>query len=284
MRSLSLCIAFSLLSCGPADAPAAVQSAAPPAENAVSISAGASYDFESPSASVDLPEALREISGVTVLPDGRLAAVQDEAGVLFILDAESGAVLSEQPFAGPGDYEDVAHAAGAVWVLEANGTLFEIPESGTAREHETPLKKKCDAEGLAFDSARSRLLIACKEDPGEGFDEDEHRAVYAFDLATGSLLEEPVFLLQRSELDSDDNFKPSAIGVHPLTGEIYVMSSVRRAIAILAPDGRLARVVDLPAGRNAQPEGMAFLPDGTLFISNEGPDAPATLQRFAPAR
>ena len=285
----TLLLPILLVACANPTEPPAAQSAnasAPvPAANAGASSAVSSYDFGAPDATFELPPSLLEISGITVMPDGNLAAVQDEAGLLFTLDPQSGSIVGEQPFAGPGDYEDVEHAAGAVWVLQANGSLFELPQGGgDSREHETPLKKKCDAEGLAFDAAGNRLLIACKEDPGEGADENAHRAVYGFDLATRELGERPVFLLEREALDADDNFKPSALAVHPSTGEIYVLSSVRRAIAILDPGGALTSVVDLPASSNAQPEGLAFGSGGVLYLTNEGSDGPATLQRFTPRR
>jgi uncharacterized protein YjiK len=239
------------------------------------------YDFAAASATFELPEALREISGLALLPDGRLAAVQDETGVLYTLDAATGAIVEERTFAGAGDYEDVEHADGAVWVLMSNGTLIELPDGdGPAREHDTPLKGKCDAEGLALDAARSRLLIACKEDPGEGLDEDAVRAVYAFDLGARALDTSPAYVFDRRTLDARDDFKPSALAIRPGTAELYVLSSVRNALAVVGADGRVASVVELPEATNAQPEGLAFAPDGTLFLSNEGPEGPATLQRF----
>jgi uncharacterized protein YjiK len=244
-----------------------------------------SYDFDAPTATFDLPASLQEVSGITVLPDGRLAAVQDEAGIIYTVDPQDGSVVSETPFAGPGDYEDVELAGGALWVLEANGTLYEIPQGGgAASEHDTPLKRKCDAEGLGLDPLNNRLLIACKEEPGDDLDEDEHRAVFGFDLQRRQMAAEPALLLERVSVDSDEDFKPSAVAVHPATGEAYVLSSVRRAIAVVDAAGRLVRVDDLPPSRNAQPEGLAFAPDGTLYLTNEGPDGPATLQVFAPAR
>jgi uncharacterized protein YjiK len=294
-RPLPLCLAvLALAGCSPDNASNA-QAAGPVRPTSTIATAGPAsgarpspsvpYDFAAPAAQMRLVEALREVSGIAFLPDGQIAAVQDEAGILYTLDAATGAVVAERPFAGPGDYEDVEHASGAVWVLGADGTLYEVPDDGGApREHDTPLKKKCDAEGLALDAPRDRLLIACKEDPGEGHNEDEVKAVYAFDLSTRTLAAAPVLLLPRSALDAAEDFKPSALAVHPRTGEVYVLSSVRNAIAVVNASGEVTSVVELPEALNAQPEGLAFTADGALYLANEGGDGEGTISRYDPAR
>ena len=241
------------------------------------------YRLAAPDAVVRLPAELREISGLTVLENGNLGAVQDEAGTLFELDPATGAIVSRRDFQARGDFEGVERVGRDVWALEANGDLTHLRAAGRGFDVtrvETGLAGRNDTEGLAYDRAGNRLLIACKESPGQGL--GDVRAVYAFSLATNTLSAAPVFTLDRARVDAEDPFKSSAIAVRPGTGEIYVLSSVRKAIAVLAPDGALQTVVELPDSLYAQPEGLAFTPDGTLFISNEGPDGPATLLRFDP--
>jgi len=239
------------------------------------------YRLAAPDAVLELPAELREVSGLTVLPDGRLGAVQDETGTLFTLDPATGAVAGREAFDERGDFESVEAVGDDVWVLESNGDLTRLRGLGGAVEvdrFETELAGRNDTEGLAYDAAGRRLLIACKENPGNGL--GDVRAVYAFSLASETLSAAPVFTLDRTRIDAEDPFKPSALAVRPGTGEVYVLSSVRKALAVLAPDGTLLAVVELPEALYAQPEGLAFAPDGTLYLSNEGPDGPATLLRF----
>ena len=47
-----------------------------------------------------------------------------------------------------------------------------------------------------------------------------------------------------------------------------------------ADSGRILEAHTLPEHLFPQPEGLAFFPDGTLFIANEGVNGPATLLRF----
>ncbi len=267
-----------------ADRPAAPPVAAVDPAAIASPAATAPYDFNRPTAAFRLDRALVEISGLAVRPDGRLAAIEDERGVLYTLDPTSGAILAEHEFAGRADYEGVEWAAGAAWVLQSNGHLFEIPGgTGEATEHETPLKKSCDAEGLALDAAGSRLLVACKEDPGEGL--GDVKTVYAFSLATRTMDAQPAFVLDRAALDGGgENFKPSALAIHPRSGALYVLSSVRKALAVVAPDGQSVEVIGLSPELFRQPEGLAFLPDGTLLIASEGAGADAMLFRFTERR
>ncbi len=241
------------------------------------------YAFAAPDAVVRLPDELREISGLTVLARGRLGAVQDESGTFYELDPATGAILARATFRERGDFEGVEQVGGDVWALQSNGDLYRLApgsESGEVEVFETDLAARNDTEGLAYDAGGNRLLIACKENPGNGL--RDVRAVYAFDLATRTLSAAPVFTVDRVRLDAEETFKPSAIAVRPGTGEIYLLSSVRKALAILAPDGTVRAVVALPEALYPQPEGLAFAADGTLYISNEGPDGPATLLRFVP--
>ncbi|HEX9952467.1 MAG TPA: SdiA-regulated domain-containing protein [Rubricoccaceae bacterium] len=241
------------------------------------------YALAAPSATIALPDELREISGLTVFEDGTLGAVQDEIGTLYTLDAATGDIRGREVFKERGDFEGVERVGTDVWVLSSNGDLYRVRRGGTAVEAErfqTDLAGRNDTEGLAYDAAGNRLLIACKENPGNGL--QDVRAVYAFSLDTNTLSAAPAFTLDRRLVDTSDSFKPSALAVRPGTGELYVLSSVRKAVAVLAPDGSLVTVVSLPEALFAQPEGLAFAPDGTLYISNEGPTGPATLLRFDP--
>ena len=98
-------------------------------------------------------------------------------------------------------------------------------------------------------------------------------------------------LSERSEVDKAvidfvyplvdlDGFKPSALAVHPITGELFVLSSVLKVLVVLAEDGSITAVLPLDGELLEQPEGMAFLPNGDLFISSEGVKKKARLLRF----
>ncbi|GAB5533976.1 MAG: hypothetical protein Rubg2KO_02250 [Rubricoccaceae bacterium] len=243
------------------------------------------YAVNAPDATFELPDELEEISGLTVLSNDHLGAVQDEDGLLFEIDPVNGRVLSMEAFGDDGDYEGVEATPDALWVLKSNGTVVEIQRAGeTGIETEsfnTDLSSRNDAEGLGYDAEGNRLLIALKGHPGN--DLGKVRAIYAFDLATRTLDETPVLLLDRDVVDTNGmNFKPSALAVRPGTREIYILSSVKKSLLVVLPDGTIQSAVALSPELYRQPEGIAFASDGTLFISNEGAGGAATLLRFSP--
>lgn len=299
MQRFALVLAVLLTACasGTDEAPSGSSStaqpladaAAAPAPQAGAQAGEAIYQFDAPDASFALADELREISGLTVLSDGRLAAVQDEEGTVFILNPTTGAVEARTPFGEAGDYEGIELVGDRLFVLVSKGDLYELSgwDGGApeVRLHETHLRGKNDTEGLGYDAANNRLLIACKEDAGEGLDKDK-RAVYAFDLASGRLSDAPVFVLDAKALEdqiqSKGKFRPSGLAVHPATGDVYIVSSVAKAIVVVGGDGQVRRVWDLPEDIFEQPEGLAFLPNGDLFVSSEGADGPGMLYRFTP--
>ncbi len=241
------------------------------------------YAFDRPDTLFRLSNRLREISGLTVLDDQTLGAIQDEKGKLYLINLHTGKIEDDSRFGKDGDYEALARVSEQVFVLRNDGTLYEIKNWRAKKlkttKHKTKLSAKYDTEGLAYDAAHARLLIACKEYAGKGL--KNRKAVYAFDLERDALLDEPVYLINRAKVNEQASaFKPSALALHPITGEIYVLSSVRKAMAVLNPEGELVAVWPLPGKRFRQPEGMAFLTNGDLFIASEGNGKKAVLMRF----
>jgi len=260
------------------------------------------YAFKHPDRVYELPKSLAEISGLTLLNDLHLGAIDDESSQLFVIDLRTGKVTDRRKMGGGRklDYEAVERVGDTIYVLSSAGTIYEIRDWKnnkriTAR-HETGLYSRHDNEGLAYDAINHRLLIACKEYPGKEM--KGYKTIYAFDLEQKRLLPEPVFKIDLAQVEVVANggvskkkkkpwwkhtkqIKPAALAVHPLTGELFIISSAKRRMIVLNSDGTLATAYKLPKKYFVQAEGMVFLPNGDLFISNERADREAaTLLRF----
>ena len=260
------------------------------------------YDFNAPNSTIKLPKDLKEISGLDVLDDAHLVAIQDEKGKIFSIRMSDGEIQEDKRFGKDGDYEGIEVVDDLLYVLRSDGDVYRIrdwPSSDVdAKKYETFLGTKHDTEGLAYDEKNNRLLIACKESPGSGL--KNSRAVYAFDLDSKELIENPVLVIDLKQLEdlTPDNplnklirnlaapvadlsgFKPAALAIHPITEQIFVISSVRKILLAYNEAGTLEDLWILPEDLFRQPEGLAFLPNGDLFIANEGGNGRATLMRF----
>ncbi|MCF7821752.1 MAG: SdiA-regulated domain-containing protein [Mariprofundaceae bacterium] len=249
------------------------------------------YTFDYPDRVYNLPKSLAEISGLTLLDRSHLGAIHDEKDDLFVIDIRTGEVTDRHDMGSRRDYEGVERVGDTVYVLSSSGTIYEIRDWKNNKQitgkYKTWLNRGHDTEGLAYDAASHRLLIACKEYPGKGL--NGYRAVYAFDLEQKQLLPEPAFKIDLAQADTGKKkgwgrtkqIKPAALAVHPLTQQLFIISSVKRRMVVLNSDGTLAAVHKLPKEYFAQAEGMAFLPNGDLFISNERAGRKtATLLRF----
>ncbi|MEO6905999.1 MAG: SdiA-regulated domain-containing protein, partial [Ginsengibacter sp.] len=67
------------------------------------------------------------------------------------------------------------------------------------------------------------------------------------------------------------SFNPSAIAIHPITHEIYLLSTKdNKCMAVYNRDGKLISFQSIDSDLMPQPEGICFSPDGKLYISSEG--------------
>ena len=228
-----------------------------------------------------LPRELHEISGLATSPDGRLFGHNDERGIVYQIDPESGDILKRFRIGALGmkeDFEGIAIVGKRFFLVSSSGDLFEFAEAedGGASDlthYETKLSSKYDVEGLCYDAANNALLLLCKEYPGKGFDKDDERTVYSFSLTTMELLDTPRFVLPVKKISKDldlKKVKPSGIEPNPATGGFYIVSSNRPAIIEIASDGSVLASHTLPSSALKQPEGVTIDQDGRLLIASEG--------------
>ena len=220
-----------------------------------------------------LPDGLEEVSGLGLAGD-ELLAVADEEGEVYRLDRGTGAVKTRARFWKDGDYEGIEVVGEDVWVVKSTGTLYRIQQQGkegqTVEKYNTWLTGENDVEGLGYDAANHRLLLACKDDARDDGRPKEDRYVFSFDLATRVLAEEAVYTIDRGEALED--FAPSALAVDPTDGKLYLTSSVEDLLLILEADGSFHSVYELDSELLPQAEGLAIGPDGILYISTEARD------------
>ncbi len=252
------------------------------------------YNLATPEQVIELPKHLKEISGLTYLGKNQLAGIQDEDGYIFLFDLKKGKEEEKIKFQKDGDYEGIAKAGKKIFILRSDGTLFKVKDVDTKKQetkkYNTHLNVDNDTEGLCYDKKHDRLLIACKDDPGEGKKLKGKRAIYAFDLKKKELKKKPVYkidlkevkhwLEERGEGVKNFQFKPSGIAVHPLTGEVYIIATAGKLLVVLNESGDIQHVHKLSSFMFKQPEGIAFTEKGDLLISNEGKWGKGNILRF----
>ncbi len=267
------------------------------------------YNLDNPVKKIYLPSILEEVSGQALINDEIIIFIQDEEGDLFFYDLKEERLLKRVDFGKDADYEDVAIVGDEVYVLRSNGLLFRLrnyedENEIKTKEIETRLSKKNNCEGLAYDPVENRLLIALKGDPevddDQGF--DGYKAIYEYDFEKEKVKKKPAYLIELKKIKDLENatlyekwshriaetfeesgdirFQPSAIAIHPITDQIYILASVGKALAVMERSGELVSIQQLDKWRFVQPEGIAFGADGTLYISSEGDGGNGTLMIF----
>ena len=267
------------------------------------------YDLNNPDAKYKLPSYLEEISGLSYYGKDKIACIQDEKAKIYIMSLEKEKIIKEYKFGEDADYEDIVIIGKTAFILRNNGQIFRVKnfkkKDRKVKRFKTPLKEKNDTEGMAFDALSNSLLITCKGSPSIEKENlyEGYRAVYKFDLEKEKLIKTPHILIDLERLDSyidqnvftklsikvakrlrliesETNFKPSGIAIHPLHGEIYIISSVGKLLIILNSSGKVLDVQELDEKIFRQPEGICFSPTGDLYISNEGQGGKGYILKF----
>lgn len=228
-----------------------------------------------------LPGGLKEVSGLAVLPDGRLLAHDDERGLVSVLDGKSGKRVAQFSL-GPGmpraDFEGIALLGDRLFLSTSSGRVYETRvgrdgEQVPFRIHDTQLGSLCELEGLAADPRAGVLLMSCKEPHAP----ELHglTVVFAWSPA-GNGSQEIRFGAQEDAFEAGKvkTFRPSAVELLP-GGDLLILSAADRAIAHVTPPATVNCVHRL-AAPHPQAEGLARFADGRLAVADEGSPAHLT--------
>lgn len=259
------------------------------------------YFFANPDDRVTLDPELLEVSGVVIKDNASLFCVQDELGVVYELTGPQFQILSRTAFAAPGDFEGLAIYNDKIWALRSDGILYSFFIQQPAEVDSVNVAIPADNnEGLCYDVANDRLLIGCKSRVGKGKEAKNLRYIYAFDPSKNVLLDTPAYVFDISDVQKmilaekldvpsrqrkhEDvpivKYRISAIGIHPITQQLYVLSASDHMLFVYSRDGLLMEVVLLDEKIYNKAEGIAFYPNGDLLITNEGQDGKPTLVKL----
>ena len=263
------------------------------------------YNLSNPDKIYVLPNALREVSGITETDSISVACIQDEVGILFIYDLKKEEIKRQSSFSFNGDYEGIARAGKTIFILRSDGMLFEILNYESAysdmKSYITGVPSK-DIEGLCFDQKQNRLLIAPKSDNMKGKENKGRRFIYSFDLKSKKLAQKPAFVFDLKVIkkfasdnkikvpmkssgkggkkEPDIEFRPSEIGINPLTNKLFVLSGMERLLFVFNMSGKIEYIQKLDPELFVQPEGITFLKNGDMLISNDIKNKKPTILRF----
>jgi hypothetical protein len=262
------------------------------------------YNLTLPDKVYVLPQVLHEISGITETDISTIACVQDEHGIVYIHDLNKNVIIRQFVFGSDGDYEGIARVDKTLYIIRSDGLLTGISNFNTDNYKKTSYATGVpgkDIEGLCYDKKNNRLLIIPKEFSGDHKENKNKRFIYGFDLASKELIKSPVlsfdtkavkkFAVENNikvpmkgkkgeEKEPDIEMRISAISIHPLTGRLFAISGSERLLYVLDMNGKIEFLERLDKDLFAQPEGITFMKNGDMIISNEGKNAVPTLIRF----
>ncbi len=248
------------------------------------------YEFSKESAKhFKLPGRLREISGLAYAGGNLVYCHNDERSIIYIVDTGTGEIVEEIDPKGKDlkeDFEGIAYFEEKIYLTTSEGDIYVYPlkdgEKEKFKKYKTPFASKNDVEGLCCLPEKRLLLMVCKEYPGSKKLKGK-RAVYPFDLDKMELKKELFFAIDLDELkDKFDikSFYPSSIERNPLSGTYFLTGGKHSRLVEVDSAGKVLAAVKFNKNFHPQPEGITFLPDGTMIIADEGPDKAARLSVY----
>jgi len=247
------------------------------------------YDINKPQKE-NLGKVLNEISGICFDDDDNsLLAISDSKEKVFQLNIDKQKLkdYTDKVVPSNSDIEDVAKVDSAVYMLSSKGILYEVSskknDSAKVKTYTFWSNDQNDFETIYYDPSVNGLIMICKKCPADKG--KDVRSAYRFDLTKKQFDPSVFYTFSTAEVknllkDDDVKFDPSAAAIHPINKRLYVLSSAGNLLVIADTRGKIIEGYKLNPDQFPQAEGIAFAPNGDMFIVNEGKYGAPTLQQF----
>ncbi len=238
------------------------------------------------STQIELPDYLDEVSGLAAFGSSHLLMHDDENGVIFIYDLSSKKIERKVKIGDKKikeDFEGIAVKGDTVFLSTSNGKIYSVLLKNKNKADIINVEKmktndKINLEGLCFSKELNSLILPNKIEIDKKHRDE--RIFYSYDIAKRSFSKVPQIIISLVELKKKykiDNFSPTAIEIHPLNKNIFILSSNEKCIVELNPQGKLINAVKLDEKNHRQPEGLTFLSNLSMVISDEASGKKASL-------
>ncbi|MGB4773009.1 MAG: SdiA-regulated domain-containing protein [Chitinophagaceae bacterium] len=243
------------------------------------------YNLSNPEKRI-LDEDLDEVSGIFYsAKDSTIVTLNDEEGKFYRLNLQGKIIGKPFKFAKKSDFEDLTTDGSFWYAVKSDGEVHRIEKAFT----DSPLirifsfpEKGWEFETIFFDASRQKIVLISKTPLTL---KDGGVPAFSLDTSSGTFNHDPYYspdTLNIAKLYGKKKWacKPTAAAVHPITGETYILSSNERMLMIMK-DGSLNAIYHLDKSMFRQPEGITFMPNGNLMISNEAQGSTANILIFA---
>jgi uncharacterized protein YjiK len=224
-----------------------------------------------------LEKKVNEVSGLFYLQnENAMIAIADDKQKIYRITQDGKVNDYLEDGIGPQqDFEDIVKVDSTVYVLVSDGTIVGVKQSSSGLQVDKyPFwsTEKNDFETLYYDASAGGLIILCKKcaaEKGENI-----RTAYRFDLAGKQFDTTPYYTISSKEVrnslkDGKIDFEPSAAAIHPIEKQLYILSSAGNLLVITDLKGAVQHVYRLNPTLYPQAEGIAFAPNGDMYVTNE---------------
>ncbi len=233
------------------------------------------YNFSKP-VIIHLRNDLDEISGIYYYKkDTSLFAISDENRLLYKIRLKKPVIIESWKLSVGSDFEDITLHDSTFYLLQSNGDIktFDFTKGGFINTDvcTLPINGFNEFESMYYDAYNEKVVLVCKDCE---VDNNQLVSAYNFNPLDKVFDNKPAYQLNGNEAKNiaqtlKTRFRPSAAAINPLTKELFIISATANTLVIADNKGNIKRAIKLDPKFFKQPEGIAFSPSGTLYISNE---------------